>query len=599
MSQLIKKGIIAVVVIGALAGVGSVVARNGKGKKDEVTYETGKVAQGDVRSSVSATGVIQPWKVVDVKSNVAGRVDRLYVDLGDHVRVGQKIAEIDPTDTRTAVEQAQADLQSSTAKKGQAEANWQWQLQDTEARIAAARKAIESSKAKLAQAKASMKAQPKLTVASISQAQASLASARKAVSQAQQSKSQLEQQLSTLQEVTIPLNVETVQSNLSQAKANLQTADAELRRQRELLGLGYVAKSDVEAAFAKRATMESSVRALDQRKQTLERENQLSIQELKARIDQAQSSIEEAQAKVNQAEAGVSLAKENGVQDEVSAQVYAAAAAGVKQAEADLRVAEANREQIIAKKKDIISAEAQIVRGQSAVSQAKTNLGYTHIMAPRSGVVIVKNVEEGTVVPSSRASIGSTNALLQIGDTSRLWIVCNVDETDIGQVTQGQKVTIKVDAYPSMLIEGKVIRIDPQAKIEQNVTLIPVTVEIDQPDPRFKPGMNASCEFIVDEVTNVLTVPNEALKESEGVYKVQKMVNGKPQEVEVEVGLAGPDTTEIRSGLSLNDEVVTRTVEPKKAEVNNPFGSPFGGPPRGAGGGRGGAGGAGGGRGGR
>ena len=59
-------------------------------------------------------------------------------------------------------------------------------------------------------------------------------------------------------------------------------------------------------------------------------------------------------------------------------------------------------------------------------------------MAPRDGVVITKNVEEGTVVPSSRASIGSTNALLQIGDVSRLWVVTKVDETDIAQVKNGR-----------------------------------------------------------------------------------------------------------------------------------------------------------------
>src|SRR5204862_5179578 len=124
---------------------------------------------------------------------------------------------------------------------------------------------------------------------------------------------------------------------------------------------------------------------------------------------------------------------------------------------------------------------------------------------------------------------GSTNALIQIGDTSRLWVVCDVDETDIGQVQTGQKVTVKVDAYPSMLIEGKVIRIDPQAKIDQNVTMIPVTVEINLPDNRFKPGMNAECEFVVAEAKDVLTVPNEALRESEGSYRVQKLVNGRPK----------------------------------------------------------------------
>ena len=209
-----------------------------------------------------------------------------------------------------------------------------------------------------------------------------------------------------------------------------------------------------------------------------------------------------------------------------------------------------------------------------------TAIVYTRITAPMDGVVTLKQVgvEQGTVIPSSRGSIGSTNALMQVGDITRLWVKCNVDETDIGQVSKGQKVTVKVDAYPSLLIDGTVIRIDPQAILEQNVTMIPVTVELADPDPRFKPGMNATCEFIVDEAVNVLAVPNEALREAEGVYTVQKMLNGAPTPpIEGEVGIAGQDRTEVRSDeLQEGDQVVTRVIEPEEEETNNPFGNPFG-----------------------
>jgi HlyD family secretion protein len=255
---------------------------------------------------------------------------------------------------------------------------------------------------------------------------------------------------------------------------------------------------------------------------------------------------------------------------------------------------------------EIITADAQIVRAQAAVSQAKTNQEFTEIRSPRDGVVLAKNVEQGTIIASSRGSIGATNAMLQIGDVSKLWIVCNVDETDIAQVSVGQDVSIKVDAYPSQEPSGKVIRIDPQAKVEQNVTLIPVTVEIDDPDVRFKPLMNAECEFIVDEAKGVVTVPNEALKEAEDIYKVQKAgpngkpelgPDGKPKETEVRVGLAGPDRTEIREGLQAGDKVITKTIVPEKPQTNNPF-NPFGGMNKGGKGGGGGGGKGGGGKGG-
>ncbi|MGC8834309.1 MAG: efflux RND transporter periplasmic adaptor subunit, partial [Armatimonadota bacterium] len=363
-------------------------------------------------------------------------------------------------------------------------------------------------------------------------------------------------------------------------------AQAEYQRQRELFAKGFVAKSDVEQAEAKLATAQAAYRTAEQRRRTLQKENELAVKELEARIAATQASIEEGEARVAQAEAALELAKQNRYQDEVKRQEYEAAVAAVKQAEAELASAKAEYNQILVRQKDVASAVTQVVRARAALHQAETNLRYTRIVAPRDGIVIAKNVEEGTVVPSSRASIGATNPMLQLADTSRMWVVCSVDETDIGQVSVGQKVTVKVDAYPSLLVEGKVIRIDPQAKVEQNVTMIPVTVEVEEPDERFKPGMTAECEFLIEEVTNVLTVPNEALRESDGIYKVMKLVDGKPKEVEVEVGIAGPDVTEIRSGLKEGEQIITKIIQPEPEAVNNPFSfRPPG--PRGGGAGRG------------
>lgn len=480
----------------------------GQDSANGTTYEFGKVEVGDVRNSVTATGMIQPWKTVDIKSNVAGKIDKLAVDLGDRVQAGQLIALIDPTDTESAVRQADADLASARARA--------------------------------AQARASMAAQPTLTDATIRQAEAGVASARKSLEQATQNKSELQQQMAELQDVTNPQNLEDARASLDQAKANAETAQAEYDRQEQLLKKGYSSRSEVETARAQLATQKSALRIAQQRAQTVERQNQLAISQLKARTAQAQATIEESQARLRQQQAAERVARTNRIEDDLKRQEYLAAAAAIEKSAAARR-------------------------------QAAKNLQYTRIVAPRAGVVITKNVEEGTVVPSSRGSIGSTDALLQIGDTSRIWVVCQVDETDIGQVAVGQKTSIVVDAYPSLLVDGKVIRVDPQATVQQNVTTIPVTVEVVDPDPRFKPGMNAECEFIIDEVSGVLTVPNEALKEENGVYSVQELANGKPRDITVEVGVAGQDATEIRAGLKEGQTVITRTIEPETAETNNPF----------------------------
>jgi HlyD family secretion protein len=266
-----------------------------------------------------------------------------------------------------------------------------------------------------------------------------------------------------------------------------------------------------------------------------------------------------------------------------------------------LKLAIENRRQIELRRKDIVSAQADIVSNQAALRQARVNMGYTRIIAPRDAIVLQKPVEQGTVIASSRSSVGTGPTIVVLGDISRMFILCQVDETDIAGVEKGQQCDITVDAYPNELFEGKVTRIDPQAKLEQNVTTIPVTVEIDMPDIRLKPGMNANVEFITAKHENVVVVPNEAIKEQEGASTVQVMVGGKPVNRPVEVGIAGPDTTEIQSGLKEGEVVVTKVIEPEKPQTaqsgQSPFQQNFRGPRGGGGGGRGG-GGAGGGRGG-
>ncbi len=576
------------IIAGAAAGllVIGVVGCKPKATTSETTYETATAEIGEVRSFVTATGTIQPWKTVDIKSNVAGRIDKLYVDLGSRVKAGDPIMDIDPTDTRTAKDQADADLKAAEARKSQALIQVEQQRQQANARVAASQRSLESSRSRLAQARANERVQPSLTAAAIEQATAGLAAAQKAKTQAERNLEQLQQQFQTLTQVSIPFDSENSENQVNQARANAETAKNQYRRQQQLIALGYVARSDVETAYARWATSEATYRTSTQRLKTQQQENEIAIREMRARIQEAESRIDEAGSRISQSKAQLESAKQNSVQVEVRQFERTAAEAAVKEAESQLESAKAELRSIELRERDVLTAESQIVRSRAARDQANTNLGYTKVVAPRDGIVLLKNVEEGTVVPSSRGSIGSTNALIQIGDTSKLWITCNVDETDIGQVQTDQKVTIKVDAYPSAELDGKVIRIDPQAKVEQNVTLIPVTVEISDPDERFKPLMNAECEFIVDEASDVLTVPNEALKEDSGVSTVQKMskdgktpekdATGKLKDFEVEVGIAGPDRTEIKAGLAAGDIVITKVVVPEKPQANNPF-NPFGG----------------------
>ncbi len=576
---LIQRLIIAVVALCAAFAVARVVLTSRTAKAVGTKIVSAKVERGDVVSSVSATGVLEALTTVNVKSNVGGRVDRLTVDVGSIVKKGQLLAKIDPTDTVTQYDQATADYNAGDARRAQAVINLTLQEKQSIAQVEQAKQQLESARAKVLQAQTQARMQPSLTNAAVQQARANLKSAQ--------------DDLNQLRVATMPQAKAQAQANYDQAMASLNNSQKDRDRQKALLAKGFVPISTVDSAEEQLATAVATVHSA----------------KIKLDTVNGQYGAEEASAegRVAQSKAALDSALANRMQISIRRQDLNAAQAAVSQAEAELQLAIENRRQLQVKQKDIVSARAQLVRNKAALDQARIQLGYTTILAPRNGIVLQKYIEQGTIIASGRSSVVAGTNIIQLGDISRMFITCNVDETDIGTIEVGQSVDIKVDAYPNELFEGKVVRIDPQAKVEQNVTTIPVKVEITDPDKRLKPAMNADCEFITAKRENVVVVPNGALKESDGNYSVTIMQAGKQAPRTVEVGIAGPETTEIRSGLKEGEEIVTEIIQPEEAtaaaqQPNSPFNplqNRFGGGRGGAGGGggRGGAGGGGGGRG--
>jgi HlyD family secretion protein len=287
--------------------------------------------------------------------------------------------------------------------------------------------------------------------------------------------------------------------------------------------------------------------------------------------------LDAAKAKCEQAQAQLETAQENRMQDEIKRRDWEAAKAAVAQAQAALKLADANQQQEEVKRKDYIAARAAQAKTQVALATAETKRTYETIRAPRNGVVLIKYIEQGTIIAAGQSSITQGTNIINIGDLSHVYVVCNVDETDIGGIEVGQPVDIKVDAYPNELFEGKVVRVDPQATVDtQHVTTIAVKVEVTNPDIRLKPTMDADCDFITAKRQNVLTVPNEAVHETEGAYTVNVMQGGKMVSRDVEVGIAGTDSTEIRSGVKEGEEIVTQVIQPVDAtaapqQPNSPF----------------------------
>ena len=163
------------------------------------------------------------------------------------------------------------------------------------------------------------------------------------------------------------------------------------------------------------------------------------------------------------------------------------------------------------------NARARLVRAQRSFEDAKIAWEDTDVRASVAGVVIERNVEVGTVISSATSNVGGGTVLLRMANLDTVQVRAQVDETDIGKIQPGMDVSILVDAYPGRPFEGKVLKIEPLAVTQQNVTMFPVLVRIANRQGLLKPGMNAEVEMHVGNREGVLAVPNAALRTTRDV----------------------------------------------------------------------------------
>lgn len=161
---------------------------------------------------------------------------------------------------------------------------------------------------------------------------------------------------------------------------------------------------------------------------------------------------------------------------------------------------------------DLANAVAQVVTANVAVENARIAVDDTDIRAPIGGTVIFKPVEIGQVISSPTQDFAGGTLLMQMADLSAVQIRSLVDETDIGKIQPGMQVSVSVAAYPNQPFPGEVVKIEPQAVVDQNVTMFAVLVSIQNPDGLLLPGMNAEVEISIARAVDAMTIPVMALR---------------------------------------------------------------------------------------
>jgi len=166
--------------------------------------------------------------------------------------------------------------------------------------------------------------------------------------------------------------------------------------------------------------------------------------------------------------------------------------------------AQVNAEQAV-----ITQAQAQVSQRAAALQVAQTNLSHTIISAPIDGVVVARNVDVGQTVA---ASLQAPTLFTIAQDLTKMQVYTKTDESDVGQIRPGQKVTFKVDAFPRDSFEGRVAQVRMNATTVQNVVTYDTIIEFDNPDTKLFPGMTAYVSIPVATVQDVVKIPNGALR---------------------------------------------------------------------------------------
>lgn len=235
-----------------------------------------------------------------------------------------------------------------------------------------------------------------------------------------------------------------------------------------------------------------------------------------------------------------------------------------------------------------VQAQQKTQQQKESVKKAQTNLGYATITSPIDGVVLSKEVEEGQTVASSF----STPTLFKIArDLTDMRVIADVDEADIGDVKEGQRVTFTVDAFPDDTFEGQVTQVRQEATTESNVVTYEVVISAPNDDLKLKPGLTANVVILTMEAKDVLAVPSKALRftpreamlnsdetitDTDAKEKVWVKEGSNLKAVAVETGMTNGTLTQITKGLKPGTHVLTEVnamqVEAESEQQNsNPF----------------------------
>lgn len=566
-------------------------------------YVTEAAAKTTISVSVTGSGQVSELNSIDLKPLTSGVLTAMNIKKGDQVKTGQVIATIDQRSALAGIAQARASLANAQASYDTLKAG------ATAEDIRISQNSVSQAENSYNNALLSQQNTTNSTAANISQLQSALDDLVNYTSSANPTnkrsatfstlddkltsdRSALDAENKVFQDQNLKNTLSVLNSSLlSGATSNYQQA----------LSLFNVANISLDNAKAYRSDANVNQAVSDEvgaMNMTLDSLNSIynalqnsvpGANSSQTQIDSYKTSINSQLSTVNSGISAIQVAAQALKDAVVAAQnaldsakistesQLASAKAQVQSTYNSWQTAKDQYAKLIAPAtiQQINSALASLSSAKSQYQQAVDTFNNTTITAPFDGQIAVSTLQKGDQVSGS--------SLIATLITNQYVAIIPLNEVDVAKIKLGDSAIMTFDAIDGLSITGKVIDIDTLGTVSQGVVTYNVKISLDTSDPQVKPGMSTSVSIITETKTDVIAVPNAAIKVQGGTNYVQTLdANGKPQNVIVQIGIADDSYTEIISGVNEGDNVVTQTINLSTAAkttttANSSIGSLLGG----------------------
>jgi multidrug efflux pump subunit AcrA (membrane-fusion protein) len=500
-----KKLIIIIGIIVVLLASGSFAAFKVRGMmKPEKKPDRIEIARrGPFVVKLSERGNLDSLIKVEVRSNVEGEIDKLYVDEGYDVVKGQQLLKIDEKQIKEEYNQVKANYDAALAELERAKENSRLNMDRLKSDIQLAGNSLKSSNANLDGTTARSAQQ-------LSQARISITNLE----------SLLAQDEISLKKANLALD--QAETNEKTALAKLNNAKSELDRKKDLYSKNFIPLRDVENAQLAYTSAQTDYESAGN-----------SVKSQNENIQSQENIIESRKASIRAEKNDIKTVTDSIAEQKKQADIQIQQS----QERLDILTKSVESEKQIAELA-LKTAEANKVRAQSSLNTAQQRLGWTTVTAPISGKIVQCKVEEGEIITSGRTAWSQGPPIMTIADLSQMIVKTQVHEYDISKVKVGQKAEIKVDSYKDEVFAGFVKEISPSAQLVDNIIKFEVMIMVTESPKVLLPGMTANVDIIVGERDNVLQLPLEAVNMKETIKiktDVKKEMLGKIRGQKVDI----------------------------------------------------------------